>query len=131
MSQVDTRTPHATFLASLGPQQAIFSSLIRQSSRLAFTSRQTGFVSAGQSTMLWSSAFRGVMGFPGPFVPFPALGGPFSWLLVIGIFLGCTLTSTINTICPAFVSSPRHKSLACASVCFGENPSAAAKAVPA
>jgi hypothetical protein len=119
------------FLASLGPQQAIFSSLIRQSSRLTFTSRQTGSISAGQSTMLWSSAFLGVIGFPGPFVPFPALGGPFSWRLVNDILLGCARISTINTTCPAFVSSPRHKSLACASVCFGEKPSAAASAVPA
>jgi hypothetical protein len=61
MSQGDTRAPHATFFASLGPQQAIFSSLIRQSSRLTSTSRQTGSISAGQSTMLWSSAFRGVV----------------------------------------------------------------------
>jgi hypothetical protein len=52
--------------------------------------------SAHQSTMLCSNDLWGVMGFPGPFVPFPALGGPFSWLLVIGIFLGCTLTSTLN-----------------------------------
>jgi hypothetical protein len=109
----------------------MFWTLICLSTYSGFTSQQTRSISAGQSTTLCSNDLCGVMGFPGPFVPFPALSGPFSWLLVIGILLGCTLTSTINTTCPAFLSSPRHKSFACASVCFGENPNATAKAVPA
>jgi hypothetical protein len=128
----DMSTPPVLLFASLEPPACQFQypDLSFDTGRPHHPTNRFQLKPANQ-TIDWSNDLCGAIGFPGPLVPCPTRGASFSWVLTNGVFLGCTRTSTINTTCPAFLSSPRHKSFACASVCFGEKPSAAASAVPA